>query len=414
MERRALPEHRRLEHLEASGAAGGRDLRPVDREPDDDGYRGDGAQDQKRTERIDLHERPSLISNRELLQEAAVFDRATDRAAGYASVVPNLHEMVASALLEWYGRGGRDSLPWRRDRAPYRIVVSEFMLQQTQVSRVVPLFEAFVSRWPGFSALAAASRDDVVRAWRGLGYNSRAVRLHELARAVVARGGELQRTELELCELPGVGPYTAAAIAAFAFDIDAIAFDTNVRRIVHRVLLGVEWPPLASDARLAELARELLPSGRAFAFNSALMDLGATLCTARAPKCLLCPLASRCAAAPVDGASLAARSTEHASPRSPQARLPFERTRRFARGRIVDRLRELAPRERIVASALISELREILVGHDLGAIESAIANLARDGIVTVDTFGVCLASGEESDTSVEATRSPIGRERTTR
>jgi len=298
-------------------------------------------------------------------------------------------------LLAWFARGGRDSLPWRRDRAPYRIVVSEFMLQQTQVARVVPLFEAFVGRWPTFAALAAASRDEVVRAWRGLGYNSRAVRLHELARAVVAHGGELPRTEAELRELPGVGPYTAAAISAFAFDVDTIAFDTNVRRIAHRVTLGVEWPPLASDARLAVSARELLPAGRAFAFNSALMDLGATICTARAPKCLLCPLLRTCAAAPIDGAMLAARSAAYAPVRSPQAKLPFEASRRFARGRIVDRLRELAPNERISALVLVADLGARLAHHDGVAIEATIAALARDGIVELTDGTIRLATGEE-------------------
>jgi len=300
---------------------------------------------------------------------------------------------VASALLAWYERGGRDALPWRRDRAPYRIVVSEFMLQQTQVVRVVPLFEAFVDRWPTFAELAAASRDEVVRAWRGLGYNSRAVRLHELARALVARGG-VPRTEGELRELPGVGPYTAAAIAAFAFDHDTIAFDTNVRRIAHRVALGVEWPPLASDARLAEIAREMLPPGRAFAFNSALMDLGATLCTARAPKCLLCPLLQSCAAAPIDAPTLAARAAAHAPVKSPQAKLPFEASRRFARGRIVNRLRELAPHERVSALVLAADLEATLAHHDGVAIEATIAALVRDGIVEVHDGTVRLATGD--------------------
>ena len=141
-------------------------------------------------------------------------------------------------------------MPWRTDRAPYRIAVSEFMLQQTQVERVIPIFERFVHAWPDFAALAAASQADVVRAWKGLGYNSRAVRLHKLARAVCERyAGVLPSAQPELLALPGIGPYTARAIAAFAFDADVAAIDTNVRRIVHRTQLGIEWPPLADRSR---------------------------------------------------------------------------------------------------------------------------------------------------------------------
>ncbi|MBD5636034.1 MAG: A/G-specific adenine glycosylase, partial [Candidatus Eremiobacteraeota bacterium] len=140
--------------------------------------------------------------------------------------------------------------------------MSEFMLQQTQVERVVPIFERFVAAWPNFAALARASQADVIRAWKGLGYNSRAVRLHKLARAVCdSYGGELPSDEIRLRELPGIGPYTARAVAAFAFDASVAAIDTNVRRIVHRTQLGLEWPPLANAAELDALATELVPHG---------------------------------------------------------------------------------------------------------------------------------------------------------
>jgi A/G-specific adenine glycosylase len=254
--------------------------------------------------------------------------------------MPGLKMSLAPELIAWFERSGRATLPWRTNRDPYRIAVSEFMLQQTQVERVVPIFLAFVGQWPSFAELARASQADVVRAWKGLGYNSRAVRLHRLAKVVhEEHGGELPREERALRALPGVGPYTACAIAAFAFDTGVVAFDTNVRRIVHRTQLGLEWPPLASDTILAELAAGLVPAERGYAFNSALMDLGATLCTARAPKCLLCPLQVRCAAAPVDPARLAALAARHARERSPQERLPFEATTRYVRGRVIDRLR---------------------------------------------------------------------------
>lgn len=298
----------------------------------------------------------------------------------------------APALLDWFARHGRSALPWRTNRDPYRIVVSEFMLQQTQVDRVVSIFESFVARWPSFAALAAATQADVLRAWQGLGYNSRAMRLHRLAKSVVAQyGGALPRDEAALRALPGIGPYTARAIAAFAFDEGVVAIDTNVRRIVHRTQYGLEWPPLASAAELDATAATLVPMGHGFAFNSALMDLGASLCTARAPKCLLCPLQHACRAAPIDGASLARRSAQHAVPRSPQERLRFEQTTRFVRGRVIDRLRELPPGERISLLDLHEDLVPALPHHDADAFDGIVTGLARDGVIERDTAGIRLA-----------------------
>ncbi len=299
---------------------------------------------------------------------------------------------IAPALLEWFARAGRSTLPWRTDRAPYRIVVAEFMLQQTQVERVVPIFDAFVAAWPDFAALVKASQADVVRAWRGLGYNSRAVRLHVLARAVCERyGGELPHSEAELLTLAGVGPYTARAIATFAFDADVAAVDTNIRRIVHRTQLGLEWPPLASTAELDRLAGALVAPGTGYAFNSALMDLGATICTARAPKCLLCPLVATCAAAPIDPAALRERAAAHAKPKSPQERIAFERTTRFVRGRIVDRLRGLRPDDAISLLDLHAVIEAEAPHHDREAVEGILAALISEGVVERGELGVRLA-----------------------
>jgi len=301
--------------------------------------------------------------------------------------------VIAPALIAWFERHGRSSLPWRTDRAPYRIAVSEFMLQQTQVDRVVPIFERFVAAWPSFAALAAASQADVIRAWQGLGYNSRAVRLHGLARAVGERfGGRLPSDESALRELPGVGPYTARAIAAFAFNADVVAIDTNVRRIVHRTQFGLEWPPVASDARLDAVAATLVPAGSGYAFNSALMDLGATVCSARSPKCLVCPLRDACAAAPVDAATLAVLAAKHARPRGPQERLPFERTTRYVRGRVVDRLRALPPGGRISLLDLAAELAPALAHHDGAALERVVVGLVRDGVIEETGAGLGLRS----------------------
>ncbi len=170
-----------------------------------------------------------------------------------------------AALLAWYRRFGRD-LPWRRTRDPYAILVSEVMLQQTQVERVVPRYLAWLERWPTVEALAAASPADVIREWQGLGYNRRAVNLHRAARHIAAHGWPD-----DLTELPGVGRYTADAVAAFAFGAPVLPEDTNVRRVQERT--GHRFGP---------------------ACGQALMDLGATVCLARVPRCGACPLASAC------------------------------------------------------------------------------------------------------------------------
>jgi A/G-specific adenine glycosylase len=296
-------------------------------------------------------------------------------------------------LLSWYARHGR-TLPWRTDRSPYSVVVSEFMLQQTQVERVLPAFERFVSAFPSFAALAAASSESVVRAWRGLGYNTRAVRLRRLARAVCEQhGGRLPCDTAALRRLPGVGPYTASAVRAFAFDADVVALDTNVRRVVHRALFGIEWPPLATSKEIDAAAAPLIPAGRANDVNSALMDLGATLCTARAPKCLLCPLQTACVAAPIDATRLAALARAHGRPAGPQERLPFERTTRFLRGRIVEGLRALPPETAISLLDLHGRLANVARGRTVEDVTRAARALARDGIVSFD--GATLRLGRE-------------------
>jgi A/G-specific adenine glycosylase len=257
------------------------------------------------------------------------------------------------------------------------------MLQQTQVERVIPLYAAFLARFPTFEALAAADAGDVVRAWRGLGYNSRAVRLHALARAVVERhGGRLPPDTDALRALPGIGAYTAAAVRAFAFERDDAAVDVNLRRVIHRVAFGLEHPPLADDRTLDTLAIAAVPRGAAHDWNSALMDLGATICTARAAKCLVCPLREACAAAPVDPAQLAQRARTHAMRKPAQNALPFERTTRFLRGRIIDRLRDVTGRETLAVEALQRDLATVDPADRLHEIPGIVDTLVRDGIVT--------------------------------
>lgn len=299
---------------------------------------------------------------------------------------------LTKALLGWYEKNGRAELPWRTSRDPYYTLVSEFMLQQTQVDRVVPKFAAFVNRFPNVRSLAQASVADVLRAWQGLGYNSRAVRLQRVATALVERfDGVVPRELAALRALPGVGPYTAAAIRAFAFNEDEAPLDTNIRRIVHRIAFGLEFPPKARPAQLDERARELVPAGASHDWNSALMDLGASLCTARAPKCLLCPLLNHCAAAPVDAAALDEARRANAKKPSPQNAVRFERTNRFARGRIVDALRALGPGQRISLLDLHGELAPVLPDRSLEEVRALVAILERDGLVDVDGAAVALA-----------------------
>lgn len=204
---------------------------------------------------------------------------------------------TVAALLEWYDRERRD-LPWRarpRRRAdPYRVWLSEIMLQQTTVKAVIPYFETFVHTWPTVDALAAADLDQVLSAWAGLGYYSRARNLHLCAKVVSAEhGGRFPRTEAELVKLPGIGPYTAAAVAAIAFGEPATPVDGNVERVTAR-LFAVRQPLPAAKREIKKLAATLTPARRPGDFAQAMMDLGATICTPRRPSCLMCPLQQDC------------------------------------------------------------------------------------------------------------------------
>ena len=226
-------------------------------------------------------------------------------------------------VLAWFGEHERD-LPWRRTRDPYAVLVSEYMLQQTQVDRVVPRYLRFLERWPAVESLAAASTADVIREWQGLGYNRRAVNLHRAARAVAESGWPD-----DLTELPGVGPYTAAAVGNFAFGRDVLPVDTNVRRVLER-------------------------TGAAFGAGSAqaLFDLGAMVCVARIPRCGECPLASLCP----------------------------------SRGQRYEPLRKQSRFEGSFRQRRANVLRAIAAGETADDAE-ATASLARDGLVVVGEAG---------------------------
>jgi A/G-specific adenine glycosylase len=202
-------------------------------------------------------------------------------------------------LLTWYRRHGRD-LPWRKTGDPYHILVSEIMLQQTQVDRVLPKYAEWLEKYPSFGALAAAPEQDVSDTWRPLGYNIRPRRLQSIARETVARyGGQLPSDEDTLLSFKGIGAYTAGAIRSFAFGERAAILDTNVARVLFRVFVAKGDPKShAMKRHLWTLSETLVPSRQVFDFNQALMDLGAMVCVARDPKCLVCPMAKSCRAYP--------------------------------------------------------------------------------------------------------------------
>lgn len=227
-------------------------------------------------------------------------------------------DALTGALLGWYDRHRR-VLPWRapagRRADPYHVWLSEIMLQQTTVATVKSYFDHFVARWPRVEDLAAADLDEVLHAWQGLGYYARARNLHKCAKTVAGdHGGRFPDTEAGLLALPGVGPYTAAAIAAIAFDIPASPVDGNIERVTARLRLITEPLPGGKTAIRAAV-RDLTPSARPGDFAQAMMDLGAMVCTPRAPKCGLCPWQGACAArAAGNAADLPARAPKKAKP----------------------------------------------------------------------------------------------------
>lgn len=265
-------------------------------------------------------------------------------------------ERVQARLLEWYTSNARD-LPWRRTRDPYAILVAEVMLQQTQVERVIPKWVGWLARFPTLAVLARATRADAIRAWQGLGYNLRAVRLHAIAQQTLAEyGGVLPREVESLQRLKGIGRYTAGAVACFAYEQPVAMVDTNVRRVLSRVF---GWDPRSVD----RLANGVVPAADAYAWSQALMDLGATLCRPKRPLCLVCPLVADCGGPN----ALPLKSVKTAE--------QFQGSRRFYRGRIVQLLRDLPPGEAVALADLV---------HHAGGRRDLVHELAADGLVRID------------------------------
>jgi A/G-specific adenine glycosylase len=293
---------------------------------------------------------------------------------------------VRSAILEWYARHGR-KLPFRRTSDPYAILVSEAMAQQTQAERAGQFWVAFLATFPTATVLAAATPADVLRAWQGLGYNRRALNLWRAARRIVElHGGQVPADLTALRQLPGVGPYTARAIAAIAFGAPVGAVDTNVRRVLGRIVVGYAGFSRAAD--LQRVADAAVPTDDPAAWTHALMDLGATVCRPREPNCAGCPARTWCryAAAPHASvrAPLAPGRGEHRASGPSRSRhaatAPFEATSRWLRGRIVDRLRASGPGEWQVVEAPIGS-------HGAIEVAGALDGLARDGLIELDGTG---------------------------
>ncbi|MEI7644702.1 MAG: A/G-specific adenine glycosylase [Chloroflexales bacterium] len=304
--------------------------------------------------------------------------------------------MIRTPLLAWFAAHARD-LPWRHTRDPYRILVSEIMLQQTQVDRVIPKYLAFLTIFPSLESLAAAPTSEVIRLWAGLGYNRRAVNLQRAARAVRdLHDGEFPRTVAALQALPGIGPYTAGAVACFAFEQDVAFMDTNIRRVLRRALVGPDdILPAPSDRELLALGAARIPPGQGWAWNQALMELGALICAAVAPACRRCPISAGCAAyaaqiaAPSEAIALGApdaRPTRHVAERR---ETPYLGSRRWHRGKIIDALREHTA---LPLARLGPLLKPDYADTDTEWLRDLVDSLARDGLAIREDDEVRLPS----------------------
>jgi A/G-specific adenine glycosylase len=305
---------------------------------------------------------------------------------------------VHSHLLQWYTIEYRD-LPWRSTHDPYAILVSEMMLQQTQVYRVLPKYQQFLAAFPTLAALAAATTADVISNWVPLGYNMRAVRLQAIARQVIAEyGGRIPDSIEELLKLKGVGRYTAGAIACFAYMKQVATVDTNINRVLHRIFLGLEYPePKLSNNQMLSLAEQVLPDGKAYEWNQALMDLGATICTSSNPQCVRCPLHEVCNAytemlnySLFPSGAVLRQLRKVAEKKETYQSQPFTSTNRYFRGRIVDHLRSLPAGQRIPLTTLGPKIKQEFRDDDLTWLQQLVDRLAKDGLVDYADDGVRL------------------------
>jgi A/G-specific adenine glycosylase len=279
---------------------------------------------------------------------------------------PTLLEDARARVLDWFGRAGR-GLPWRATRDPYRVLVAEVLAQQTQAARAAAAWPRFLERFPDVAALAAATPAEVLRAWQGLGYNRRALALRATAQAVVERGGWPDTVE-GLAALPGIGPYTARAVACFALGLQVAPVDTNVARVLARALTGGDPGQLGPAAR-QRLADAAVPPGRAWEWSSALMDVGALHCRPR-PRCDGCPLEARCRWRALGPAAPAARVRRQE---------PFRRSERRWRGAVVRALADAA--DGMEPGALAAAVEADAAGRGDGWFEGLLLRLEGEGLI---------------------------------
>jgi A/G-specific adenine glycosylase len=313
---------------------------------------------------------------------------------------PSPFDLFQVKLLEWFEANARD-LPWRRTRDPYAILVSEVMLQQTQVDRVLPYYARFLERFPTVQVLAAASTAEVIRIWSGLGYNRRAVNLQRAAIVIVNElNGRFPDDPVELKKLPGIGSYTSGAIAAFAYERDVAFLDTNMRRVISRVVFGSELVP---ESEAIAVANSLIPPGKGWTWNQALIEFGALQCTARRPACIVCPLRETCAAFPTMQAALRRKSSQ-----TRKTPVPFENTSRYYRGRIVETLRGLPEHDQagIALTELGAIVQEGFAQENIPWLRGIVEGLQRDGLAVIAEDSVPYDAAGESSRSDPRVRLP--------
>ena len=281
--------------------------------------------------------------------------------------ITNQKSAVTKSLLNWYRKNSRP-LPWRKTHNPYRILVSEIMLQQTQVNRVIQKYPEFIRRFPNFQALAQAHRADVIRAWAGMGYNNRALRLKQIALQVVQDlDGKLPEDVEVLQNLPGIGRYTAHAVACFAFKQQTAMVDTNVRRVLSRI-----FPRKAQSMEEWNLAEWILPKEKAYEWNQALMELGGSICTNSVPQCSVCPVHRYCRSA------FNVRKTEASISKKELNSIPD----RIYRGRVISTLCSLGRQQSIEIRRLAKIVKPDICISETMWFTTLLKGLQRDGLIT--------------------------------
>lgn len=272
-------------------------------------------------------------------------------------------EKIQERVLQWYTKNGR-KLPWRETTDPYKILVSEIMLQQTQVDRVIPKYYAFLERFHTAEALAQAFAADVLRLWSGLGYNRRALYLQQCAKALVEKyNGIFPTTEAALLELPGIGKYTAAAVLSFAFNKDVPVIDVNIALLYKRIFYN-------KAENIEGIAQEFLPKNRSRDWHNALMDIGALFCTATNPKCNACPVKQFCASAN--------KPERHEATRQKKKVVPFKKSDRIVRGTI---LKLLTQKNKQTRENIYAQLLEQKIKRKKEKFDEIVADLEKEGLL---------------------------------